>query len=234
MQKPIPATKKDVTFVPVLEKMTDIQILERAAKIRRKSIDSMTEEQILERAEQIMTRRRESEHRQKEVNRLALEQEIERQKEVDKKKKEARELQERRDNFLENHTMSMLRLIRHIWSKTDDENMAEDVSRRLRLMLEHIQTLQLNSHDYVLPSVKYETKYSKLFEDLQKKQKQVELYLQEKKWFSYKNYFPEDKDIHTFGESHYAFYKYGISFCMYKYCDSDSDSNDSVSDGPIY
>ena len=101
MQKPIPATKKDVTFVPVLEKMTDAQILERAAKITRKSIDAMTEDQILERADQIKTRRQESENRQKEVNSLALEKEIERQKDVDKKKKEARELQEKKENFLE-------------------------------------------------------------------------------------------------------------------------------------
>ena len=95
-------------------------------------------------------------------------------------------------------------------------------------MLENIEELQLNSHNYVSSLVKYQTKYSKLFEDLQKKQAQVKLYLEEKKWFNYTNYFQEqeEKDIKKFGESYYAFYKYNLVFSgqLYNKNDSDSDS----------
>ena len=172
-----------------------------------------TEDQILERAEQIKKQRLEKAEKAKEKARQAAQLSFEN----DKKKRE-------KEYFVETRVMSMLRLIRRIWMKTDDVNMAFDVCRRLRRMLENIEELQLNSHNYVSPLVKYQTKYSKLFEDLQKKQAQVKLYLEEKKWFNYSNYFPEEKDIKTFGESYYAFYKYNLVFSGQLYNKNDSES----------
>ena len=166
-----------------------------------------TEDQILERAEQIKKQRLEKAEKAKEEARQAAQLSFEN----DKKKRE-------KEYFVETRVMSMLRLIRRIWMKTDDVNMAFDVCRRLRRMLENIEELQLNSHNYVSP------KYSKLFEDLQKKQAQVKLYLDEKKWFNYSNYFPEEKDIKKFGGSYYAFYKYNLVFSGQLYNKNDSES----------
>jgi hypothetical protein len=176
-----------------------------------------TEDQILERAEQNKKQRLEKAEKAKEKAKEEARQAAQLSFENDKKKRE-------KEDFVETRVMSMLRLIRRIWMKTDDVNMAFDVCRRLRRMLENIEELQLNSHNYVSPLVKYQTKYSKLFEDLQKKQAQVKLYLDEKKWFNYSNYFPEEKDIKKFGESYYAFYKYNLVFSGQLYNKNDSES----------
>jgi hypothetical protein len=177
-----------------------------------------TEDQILERAEQNKKQRLEKAEKAKEKAKEEARQAAQLSFENDKKKRE-------KEDFVETRVMSMLRLIRRIWMKTDDVNMAFDVCRRLRRMLENIEELQLNSHNYVSPLVKYQTKYSKLFEDLQKKQAQVKLYLEEKKWFNYANYFPEEKDIKKFGESYYAFYKYNLVFSGFRYNENDSESD---------
>ena len=175
-----------------------------------------TEDQILERAEQIKKQRLEKAEKAKEKAKEEARQAAQLSFENDKKKRE-------KEYFVETRVMSMLRLIRRIWMKTDDVNMAFDVCRRLRRMLENIEELQLNSHNYV-SSLVNQTKYSKLFEDLQKKQAQVKLYLDEKKWFNYSNYFPEEKDIKKFGESYYAFYKYNLVFSGQLYNKNDSES----------
>jgi hypothetical protein len=177
-----------------------------------------TEDQILERAEQNKKQRLEKAEKAKEKAKEEARQAAQLSFENDKKKRE-------KEDFVETRVMSMLRLIRRIWMKTDDVNMAFDVCRRLRRMLENIEELQLNSHNYVSPLVKYQTKYSKLFEDLQKKQAQVKLYLEEKKWFNYSDYFQEEKDIKTFGESYYAFYKYNLVFSGFRYNENDSESD---------
>lgn len=181
-----------------------------------------TEDQILERAEQNKKQRLEKAEKAKEKAKEKSKEEARQAAQLsfenDKKKRE-------KEDFVETRVMSMLRLIRRIWMKTDDVNMAFDVCRRLRRMLENIEELQLNSHNYVSPLVKYQTKYSKLFEDLQKKQAQVKLYLEEKKWFNYSDYFQEEKDIKTFGESYYAFYKYNLVFSGFRYNENDSESD---------
>lgn len=179
--------------------------------------ESITEDQILQLAEQIKKQRLEK--AEKAAEKAAKEATEKARLEFENAKKKFK-----KEDFVETRVMSMLRLIRRIWVKTDDVNMEFDVCRRLRRMLENIEELQLNSHNYVSPLVKYQTKYSKLFEDLQKKQSQVKLYLEEKKWFNYSNYFPEEKDIKTFGESYYAFYKYDLVFSGFRYNENDSES----------
>jgi hypothetical protein len=121
MQKPIPATKKDVTYVPVFETMTDGQILVRAAEITKKSIESMTEDEILLRTKEITARRRENEVRQAEANRLGLEKKIEGQKKFYEEK-------EKQDLFLQKHVLAILKCIIRIWCKTSQTVMVTDVS----------------------------------------------------------------------------------------------------------